>query len=124
MATSTGGNIPADNTEPLHWIGVGLAAVTGVIHLLLAWFQLSSSLTAGLGWAFLFAGVVFLAAGVAVVADVQRRLLYLLGVPFTGGQIVLWYLANAPDLFGPISVTDKLAQVGLIVVLVALYSRE
>lgn len=108
----------------LHWVGVAFAVVTGLIHLLLAWFQLSDGLGSGLGWSFLFAGVVFLAASGAVIVDYRRRLLYLLGIPFTAGQIVLWYLANAPNLISPISVTDKLAQVGLICALAVLYRRE
>ncbi len=124
MGAIENAGIDTDATDGLHWAGVVLATVTGVIHLLLAWFQLSDSLTAGLGWAFLFAGVVFLAAGVGVLVEYRRRLLYLLGIPFTAGQIVLWYLANAPDLISPISVADKLAQVGLLVVLVVLLPRE
>lgn len=93
---------------PAHWLVAALAAVTGVIHLYLYIEQ---------GFLpFLFAGVVFLAAIGAMLFNVYRRVVYALGIPFTAGQIVLWYVQGMPDM--SIAVFDKPVQL-LIVVLLA-----
>jgi len=111
---------------PLHYAGVLLAVVTGLIHLRLG----VGFAPSPLGLSFLFAGVVFLAAGAAVVANYRRGLLYRLGIPFTAGQIVLWYYLNFaagtkafPADVGTLGAVDKVAQVALLVVL-ALLLRE
>lgn len=97
-----------------HWTAAVLAFGTGVIHLLLYLDQ---------GFLpFLFAGVVFLGAVVAVLLNVYRRLLYALGIPFTAGQIVLWYAQGMPDM--DIAIYDKPIQALLIVLLVYLFLRE
>jgi hypothetical protein len=108
-----------DSLTPLHWIGVVLALVTGVIHLVLG----VAFVTEPLGWAFLVAGVGYLGGVAAVLVDYRRRLMYLLGIPFTAGQIVAWYVVNAPD-FSPLGVGDKLVQVALIGALAVLYVRS
>ncbi|UWG48382.1 putative membrane protein [Halanaeroarchaeum sp. HSR-CO] len=117
--TDSGTSIRTESLTGLHWLAIGLALVTGVIHLVLG----VSFVSDPMGWSFLFAGVVFFAAIVAVLYDYRRRLIYLLGIPFTGGQIVAWYLVNAPD-FSPLGIGDKVVQVVLIVVLALLYTRE
>ncbi|MFW6265723.1 MAG: DUF7475 family protein [Halanaeroarchaeum sp.] len=121
MATSTdtGRAIRTESMTGLHWLAIVLALVTGVIHLVLG----VSFIADPMGWSFLFAGVVFLAAIAAVLFDYRRRLIYLLGIPFVAGQIVAWYFVNAPD-FSPVGIGDKVVQVVLIVVLVVLYTRE
>jgi len=103
----------------LHWLGIALSAITGVIHL---WLGISFA-PSPMGLAFLFAGIVFLGAIVAVILDVRRRLLYALGIPFTAGQIPIWLAVNWPDL-GVIGIADKVVQVALIAVLVVLYRRS
>lgn len=104
---------------PLHWVGVATAVVTAVIH-----FWLGVQFTPSpMGWSFLVAGVGFLAGIGLVAADYRLRVVYLLGIPFTAGQIVLWYVVNAPN-FGPIGVADKITQTILVVVLAVLYRRE
>lgn len=105
----------------LHWIGVALAAVTGVIHLWLAYAFLGDA--TGPAVAFLVAGVGFLVGAAAVLVDYRRRPVYALGVPFTVGQIVLWYVLNRPE-FGTTGIADKVVQTLLVVVLVVLYRRE
>jgi hypothetical protein len=128
MSTATeSGPIDPKTLTPLHYAGVVLAVVSGLIHLRLG----VSFAPSPLGLSFLFAGVVFVAASVAVVADYRRRLLYRLGVPFTAGQIVLWYYANfvaGPKSFpgdvGTIGAVDKIAQVLFLVVLAGLLRRE
>lgn len=119
MATESGTSLRTESLTTLHWIGVALAVVTGVIHLYLG----VGFITSPLGWGFLVAGVGFLGGVAALLVDYRRRLLYLLGVPFTAGQIVGWYVVNAPD-FSALGYFDKVVQVVLIVVLVVLYRRE
>jgi hypothetical protein len=117
--TTTAGSglsLATDSLSGLHWAGIVLSAVTGVLHLVLgASFGLS-----GLGIAFLLAGIGYLVGIGAVLLDYQRRLFYLLGIPFTLFQIGAWYVVNAPD-FSPAGIFDKVVQVLLVVVLVVLY---
>jgi hypothetical protein len=118
--------LATDSLTPLHWLGIALAVVSGGIHLWLG----VQFLGGGLGIAFLFAGVAFLLGVGAVLIDFRRKTMYLLGVPFTAGQIVLWYYLNfaagdkafPADVGGPGAI-DKLAQLALIAVLVVLSQR-
>jgi hypothetical protein len=121
MATSTGSGLSlrTESLTSLHWVGVVLAVVTGVLHLVLG----VSFITSPLGWSFIVAAIGFFAGAAGVLVDYRRRLLYLLGIPFTAGQIVAWYVVNAPD-FSPLGIGDKVVQVLLIVVLVLLYRQE
>lgn len=113
-----------ESLTTLHWLGVACAAITGAIHLWLG----VQFFGGPMGWSFLAAGVGFFGAIVLLVLDVRRRLLYLIGVPYTAVQIPLWWTVNdvrPADLLEPgIGVFDKLVQVILIVVLVVLYARE
>jgi hypothetical protein len=59
--------------------------------------------------------------------DYRRRTVYAIGIPFTAVQIVMWYGFNFvaggksfPADMGTLGVVDKLAQIVLIGVLVAL----
>jgi hypothetical protein len=103
------------------------ALVTAGVHLLLG----VRLLPGGLGISFIFAGIGFVGAVILVLADVQRRAVYAAGVPFTLGQIVLWYVFNFtgdsksfPGDIGALGAIDKIAQVVLIVVLVMLLLSE
>ncbi|SDM05958.1 hypothetical protein SAMN04487949_0686 [Halogranum gelatinilyticum] len=123
MATQNTANsglqLATESMTPLHWIGVVLAVVTGVLHLGLgASFGLS-----GFGISFIVAGIAFLGGAAAIVVDYRRRLFYLLGIPFTLGQIVAWYVVNAPS-FSPLGLADKAVQVAFVVVLVLLLRRN
>jgi hypothetical protein len=117
-ATESGLSLRTESLTALHWAGVVLAAVTGVIHVFLG----VSFIDSPLGWSFLVAGVGFFGGIVALLVDYRRRLVYLLGIPFTAGQIVIWYVLNAPD-FGTPGIVDKVVQVLFIVVLVVLYRQ-
>jgi hypothetical protein len=118
--TATGGStVETASLSPLHWAGIGLAAITGVIHLWLG----VQFITSAMGISFLLAGVGFFAGAALVAMDYRRRLVYAAGIPFTLVQIVVWYLVNAPD-FSPVGYLDKAVQLALIVVLGALYRRE
>lgn len=122
--TSGGTALATDSLTPLHWGGIGLAAISGVIHLFLG----VSFLSGSLGVPFLVAGVGFFAGIGAILVDYRRLQVALLGVPFTAGQIVLWYVINRQDIsagdVGPIGIVDKVAQVLLIVVLLVLVQRN
>jgi len=121
MATQTSDGIAlrTETLTGLHWAGIGLAAITGLIHL---WLGVSFA-PSPIGIAFLVATAGFFAGVAAVLVDYRRRLMYLLGIPFTAGQVVMWYLVNAPD-FGPPGIADKVVQVLLIAVLIALYRQS
>jgi len=107
----------------LHYVGFISAVVSGVIHLVLG----IQAVPSGLGIAFIFAGVMFFVGIAAVLYDRYTRRMYQLGIPFTAGQIVLWYLGNQPTIAGllssPAAIVDKLAQVTLIAVLILLLRR-
>ena len=120
MATvDDSGLLALDTVTPLHWVGVLLAAISGLLHLVFA----PGLLPTGIGIGFVVSGVGFLVGAAAVLADYRRTQFYLLGVPFTVGQIVLWYLVNAPN-FSTTGLVDKAAQILFVVVLAVLYSRE
>jgi len=128
MSTATdSGLFDLETLTPLHYLGVLLAAITGVIHLRLG----VGFAPSPLGISFLFAGVVFLVASAAILANYRRRLLYGLGIPFTAGQIVLWYGINFagggksfPADVGTIGWIDKVSQVLLVVVLIVLLRQD
>lgn len=121
MATVSepGTTLRTESLTPLHWLGIALAVATGTIHLFLG----ASFVGDPLGWAFLVAAAGFFGGVAAVIVDYRRRLTYLLGIPFTAGQIPIWYAVNAPDFSAP-GIGDKVIQVALVVVLAVLYVRE
>ena len=112
-------SLQTESLTPLHWVAILLAVVTGSIHL----FPGVGFIAEPLGWSFLGAALGFFAGVVAVLLDYRRQLVYVLGIPFTAGQIVLWYVVNAPD-FSPLGIGDKIVQVALVVVIAILYTRE
>ncbi|MDR9411625.1 MAG: hypothetical protein RI544_03890 [Haloquadratum sp.] len=109
---------------PLHFVGFITAFVSGVVHLVLG----VQAFPSGFGIAFLFAAVMFFVGIAAVMYDIYPRRMYQLGIPFTAGQIVLWYVGNQPTLSSllqsPAAIVDKLAQVILIIVLIQLLRTE
>ncbi|KAB1186757.1 MULTISPECIES: hypothetical protein [Haloferax] len=110
----------------LDYLGVVLAAITGLLHLVLGAVALSSNLADPFGLAFIAAAAGF-AAGIVTVlrgSEQTRRRAILLGIPFTAGQIVLYVALNWPNIFGVTGVVDKLVQLALVAVLVVLYRRE
>jgi 4-amino-4-deoxy-L-arabinose transferase-like glycosyltransferase len=107
---------------PLHWVAVVLAAVTGVIHLVLG----VMFFPGGLPISFLLAGAGYVGAIALFLRNYRRRQLYLAGVGYTAIQIVLYLLINqrSDPAISPVEGIDKAAQILLIVVLVVLYRRE
>ncbi|WP_251341943.1 DUF7475 family protein [Haloplanus halophilus] len=104
----------------LHWFGVALAAVTGLVHLYFGVLAIDTLQ----GVSFVLAGVAFFVAILLLLVGYRRRLLYLVGIPFTGVQILLYFYLNWPNVLGPGGIGDKVVQVTLIAVLVVLYRRE
>mgnify|MGYP000037575910 FL=1 len=116
----------AASLTPLHWIGVLAATVSGIVHVVLG-----VQVGGALGISFFIATLGFGAGVTATLAGYRRRLTYALGIPFTGGQIVLWYVINFvfgtysfPADIGIYGAVDKVAQILLIAVLAVLLSRE
>lgn len=124
--TSSGATLSIDTLDTLEWLGILAALVSAAVHLLLGVRMLPS----GLAISFVLAGLGFLGAVALVLYDVRRRTVYAVGIPFTLVQIVLWYGFNfaGPDKsfpgdVGTLGAVDKVAQVVLIAVLVALLRR-
>lgn len=115
-------DIDTESLTTLHWTAVGLAIITGIIHLALGVMYFPGTLPIS----FLLAGFGFFGGVVLFLHDYRRRLLYLVGIPFIVLQIVLYLLINqqADPAVSPIEGIDKVAQVLLIVLLVVFYRRE
>ena len=134
MATSQqrGLGIEVDSLTGLHWVGILLAALTGVIHLFLGVSGVTGTyISTELGVAFLLAGLGFFSAVVLVLLDVRRRAVYAAGIPYTAIQLILWYYLNFatgqrsfPGDVGIMGAIDKIVQVALILVLIALLRGE
>lgn len=125
MATAESGTLELDigSLDVLHWVGIAAALVTAAVHLFLGFRMFPS----GLGISFVLAGIGFLGGIALVLLDYRRRAVYGLGIPFTLVQIVLWYYVNFaagpysfPTEMGTLGAIDKIAQVVLVAVLVAL----
>lgn len=101
--------------SPMYWAGIVLAATTGLLHL---WFGVVHGAPP-----LLVAGVGFVVGIAAVVLGVRRRDVVLLGIPFTAGQILLYFVAHTSD-FAPLELGDKAVQAVLVAVLVGLYRRD
>lgn len=120
---TVGRQFTSSSLTPIHWFAIALAVVTALVHLVLG----IGFLPHWMGIAFLFATAGFLLGIALVLLDVRRRLVYLVGVPFTAGQVVLWYVVNEPAAIEDLSLVelvDKIAQVLLIVALVYLVVRD
>jgi hypothetical protein len=98
----------------IHWVAVGLTVLTGVLHLYAGVIEGAPPV--------LLAGVGLLAAVVLFVLDYRRRLLYGVGIVFTGVQIPLWYVIKMGN-YTTVGYVDKAVQVVLVVVLIALFRR-
>lgn len=105
----------------LQWVAVGLAVITGVIHLALGVMFFPGTQPI----AFLLAGLGFFGAVVLFLRGYHRRLLYLVGIPFVALQVVLYLLINqrADPAISPVEGIDKTVQILLIIVLIVLYWR-
>ena len=124
-AKSGGGlSLQTDSMTTVHWTGVVLALLSGVIHLGLG----AGFLPSGLGIAFVLAGLGFVGAVALVLLDYRRRLVYLVGVPFTGVQMAIWYQVQVVQRgflnLGTLDYVDKIVQGLLILVLLYLIRED
>ncbi|WP_324663296.1 DUF7475 family protein [Haloarcula sediminis] len=125
MATADSRGLSVDVTSLTgrHWLGIVAAVVSAAVHLLLGVRMLPSAM----GISFVLAGLGFLGGVALVLLDYRRRAVYAVGIPFTLVQILLWYYLNFVSLgksfpadVGTLGAVDKLAQVVLVGVLIAL----
>jgi uncharacterized membrane protein YphA (DoxX/SURF4 family) len=119
---AVGDRLELETLDRLHWFGIGLAAVTGVIHLVLG---MGAPMTP-IGAASILAGIGYAAAIVFVLVGYRRRLVAAIGVGYVGSQIVFWYVINRPASLAavsPAAMVDKPVQLVLIVVCVAIVRR-
>lgn len=120
--------LETESLTRLHWVGVVLAVLTGLSHLVLA----ALFLPEPFGIVFLLAGLGFFGGVALLLLNVRRRLLYRVGVVYTLVQIVAYFPANADyldPLLGwpaadPLGFADKVVQVALVVVLIQLIRKE
>lgn len=98
----------------LHWLMVLLAVATGAIHLYVG-------LTEG-RLEFVILGGVLIGGLVLFFTDLFAPVLYFVGALFVGILLVVWVLEGAT--IGGIEVLDKVVQVALIAVFLALLFRE
>jgi len=122
-AARSGVRLHTESLTPLHWAGMVAAGVSGAVHIVLGVLFAPSPM----GISFLLAGLGFLGAIALVAVDYRRRLVYAVGIPYTLGQILLWYYVNFaaggksfPGEVGALGAIDKFAQVALLAVLVVL----
>ena len=95
----------------LQWLAVALVVVTGVLHVYAG--IVEGRIPVAL------AGVGYAGSLVLFFFDYRRRLLYLLGIPYTAVQFPLWIVAKSE--YGMIDYVDKAVQVALILVLIYPY---
>ena len=95
----------------LQWLAIALVVVTGLLHVYAG--VVEGRIPVAL------AGVGYAGALVLFFLDYRRRLLYLIGIPYTAVQFPLWIVAKSE--YGMIDYVDKAVQVVLILVLIYLY---
>jgi len=95
----------------IQWLAVALVVVTGVLHVYAG--LVEGRIPVAL------AGVGYAGALVLFFFDYRRRLLYLIGIPYTAVQFPLWIVAKSE--YGMVDYVDKAVQVALILVFIYLY---
>jgi len=103
-----------ESLTQLQWLAVALVVVTGVLHVYAGLVEGRIPVAV--------AGVGYAGAVVLFLFDYRRRLLYLVGVPYTAVQFPLWIVAKSE--YGMVDYVDKAVQVILILVLVYLYQNN
>lgn len=111
---SQSGLFETESISGLGWIAVALVFVTAVLHLYAGIVEGAPPVA--------LAGVGFFGAIVLYLADYRRRLLYLVGIVYTGIQVPIWYVVKAGQ-YTTVGYVDKTVQVVLIALLVYLYLR-
>lgn len=102
-----------------HYSITVLSAISAYIHLV---FGLRIGFET-LGISFILASVGFMIGSIMILSDYQRKKVYLLGIPFVLGQIILWIWLNSISLsmipagIGSLETIDKTAQILILVLL-------
>lgn len=112
MEQQSGSRLETSSISTIQWVAMVLVALTGVLHVYAG--VIEGAPPVGI------AGVGFFGAIVLFLADHRRRLLYLIGIPYTAVQIPLWYAIKAGE-YTMVGYVDKAIQVLLVVVLLYLY---
>ncbi len=120
IVTVSGTQFDTSSVTPLHWFAIAMALVTATVHLILG----LEMLPHWMGILFLLSTGGFVCAVLLFLANVQRPLLYLIGIPYTGSQIIFWLLVDPGSTDLMLEAIDKTAQVALVVILAVLYRRE
>ena len=115
-----GSRFDTASVTPLHWLAVTTALISAGVHLVLG----LEMLPHWMGVLFVLSTGGFVGGVVLFFANVQRPLLYLLGIPYTASQIVFWLLVDPGSTDLVLEAIDKSAQLILVVALVVLYRRE
>ncbi|MEF8842968.1 MAG: hypothetical protein V5A62_15305 [Haloarculaceae archaeon] len=92
-------------------LAVVLIVITGVLHVYAG--AVEGRIPVAL------AGVGYAGALVLFFLDYRRRLLYLIGIPYTAVQIPIWLVVKSE--YGVVDYVDKAVQVVLVLVLIYLY---
>ncbi|WP_423745789.1 hypothetical protein V5735_07495 (plasmid) [Haladaptatus sp. SPP-AMP-3] len=109
-----------DGLASLDYVGIVLAAITGLIHL----YEGVEDLGEGIfGILFILAGLGFFGAIVLLWLGFNRRILYPVGIAYTGIQFAAYFGLRWPNVYEPLGLVDKLVQLLLIVVLFLLWQR-
>ena len=102
----------------LDYVGILLAAITGVIHIYEGIADLSEGF---IGVLFILAGLGFFGAIVLLWLGFDRETLYSVGIAYTGIQFAAYFGLRWPNVYDPLGLADKLVQLLLIVVLFLLW---
>lgn len=100
-----------ESLTQLQWVAVALVVITGVLHAYAG--VVEGRIPVAL------AGVGYADALVLFFRGYRRRLLTLIGIPYTAVQIPIWLVVKSE--YGMVDYVDKTVQVVLILVLVYLY---
>jgi hypothetical protein len=114
MSTQSNSASRIGSLTQLQWLAVVLIVITGVLHVYAG--VAEGRIPVAL------AGVGYAGALVLFFLDYRRRLLYLLGIPYTAVQIPIWLVVKSE--YGMVDYVDKAVQVVLIVVLLYLYLKR
>lgn len=107
-----------DGLTSLDYVGILLAAITGVIHI----YEGIEDLGDGVfGILFILAGLGFFGAIVLLWMGFNRNVLYPVGIAYTGIQFAAYFGLRWPHVYEPLGLLDKLVQLLLIVVLLLLW---
>jgi hypothetical protein len=103
-----------DTFNIAHTFAIVLATITGLVHIYI-----------GLGFGgqkLILAGIGFLTGSALFLADIKRRWLYGLAIPYTAIQILLWFEMGLP--FVRFGLVDKFVQISFILVCGYLYVAD